>query len=225
MLPRLQSPRGTCGMKGSTDHEIFLWLSYQRQQFQAFVVPFPMRGIVSSWWELIHNQPKSHKQWTVSSSVHLLIHAFIFYGEFNHLTLFLSCFSLQHNTVPKFIPCLAAKLQTLRSCQGNVLAWSRITEPLEKILAHKKRIKDPTDSPFITSLSQVSFQRDDNTSKLFFKCAASLKEDVSWTCVFMYILFFNDSTYTYPFWVHVASGKGQEQPFSRYTVWPTLFKC
>ena len=112
--------------------------------------------------------------------------------------------------MPKFIPCQAAKLQTCRSCQGNILARSVITEPLEMILAHKRRIKDPLDSSCITSRSQVSFQRDDRTSRLFFLCDPSLKENVSWANVFMNIFFFNDSTYTYLFWVHVASGNMQE---------------
>ena len=112
--------------------------------------------------------------------------------------------------MPKFIPCQAAKLQTRGSCQGNILARSVITEPLEMILAHRRRIKDPLDSSCITSRSQVSFQRDDITSRLFFKCGPSLKENVSWTNVFMNILFFDDSTYTYLFWGHVATGKMQE---------------
>ena len=90
------------------------------------------------------------------------------------------------------------------------------------ILAHKRRIKDPLDSSYITSRSQVSFQRDDRTSKLFFICDPSLKENVSWANVFMNIFFFNDSTYTYLFWVHVASGKMQEHFFSRCTVWSTV---
>lgn len=89
------------------------------------------------------------------------------------------------------------------------------------ILAHRRRIKDPLDSSYITSRSQVSFQRDDITSRLFFKCGPSLKENVSWTNVFMNILFFDDSTYTYLFWVHVATGKMQEHS-SPGIVWSTV---
>lgn len=92
---------------------------------------------------MICNLPKSHKRSRVSLFICVSLRSFIVHGEKNYLTLFVSYFSLQYNTVPEFLSCLVAILQTLRACQRDVLDRKISTQVEETILVQKEVFNIP----------------------------------------------------------------------------------
>lgn len=151
-------------------------------------------------------------KWVVSSCIHLLSHSFVLRGGENHLTLLVSSFTLQPDTVPQPVPCPVAEMQTLRSRRRDVLARSPMTRVQETVSVHKR------DSSGVWSVAiygppPLSFHFGGRTfqSPLFFielscKCLAPLQKNVPWACVFRCILFFNDNAHVFLFahWVYLV---------------------
>lgn len=132
----------------------------------AYPSPCKARVLPPEKWSMTYQNLTS--KWVVSSCIHLLSHSFVLRGGENHLTLLVSSFTLQPDTVPQPVPCPVAEVQTLRSRRRDVLARSPMTRVQETVSVHKRDSSGVLVSRHLWPASpQLSFRREDISEPSF----------------------------------------------------------
>lgn len=83
------------------------------------------------------------------------------------MTLLVSSFTLQPDTVPQPVPCPVAEVQTLRSRRRDVLARSPMTWVQETVSVHKRELWCPGQSPFMVRLPSTFISEGGHFRALF----------------------------------------------------------